>query len=132
MNREEVIKKVIDVICESTGFEKEIITPGSILFGELGINSIDLVELLYNLELEYDISLKISDLERDSGKEMDGKLFEIDNIITKEGLLVLKNKFPEIPRDKLVPGLTTFEFVLLVTVETLAKMVLARIEEKGK
>jgi hypothetical protein len=63
---------------------------------------------------------------------MDGKLFEIDNIITKEGLLVLKNKFPEIPRDKLVPGLTTFEFVLLVTVETLAKMVLARIEEKGK
>lgn len=131
-NREGVIKKVIEVISESTGLEKEMIIPGSILFDDLTINSIDLVEILYNLEMEYDISLKISDLERDSRKEMDGKAFDIDNIITKEGLRVLEKRFPEIPKDKLVPGLTIYEIVQLVTVETLAKMVLARIEEKGK
>ena len=130
MKIEEVIDKVIESISESTGMEKDIIRPDFTLFKELSINSIDILDILYTLEIEYDISLKISDLEKDSRKELDGKAFEIENVITPEGLEVLKKKLPEIPQEKLVPGLTVFEIIQLFTVETLAKMVLIKIEEK--
>jgi acyl carrier protein len=130
MKNDEIVEKVIDVIAESTGFEKEKISPSSTLFDELSINSIDMVDILYTLEMEYDISLKISDLERDSREEMEGKPFEIDNVITEEGLVVLAKKLPEIPKEKLVPGLTVNEIVKLITVETLARMVHIKIEGK--
>jgi acyl carrier protein len=130
MKKDEIVEKVIDVIAESTGFEKEKISPSSTLFDELSINSIDMVDILYTLEMEYDISLKISDLERDSREEMEGKPFEIDNVITEEGLVVLAKKLPEIPKEKLVPGLTVNEIVKLITVETLARMVHIKIEGK--
>jgi len=128
MLKEEVIEKVIKIIAESTGLETEIIQPDSTLFNELPINSIDIVDILYSLEMEYDISLTLSDLEKQSREAMDGKPFEIDNVVTDEGLRVLAEKMPEIPAEQLIKGLTVNDIVKLFTVESLAKLVLYKLE----
>jgi len=128
MNKKEVIEKVIEIIAESTGLETEIIRPDSTLFNELPINSIDLVDILYSLEMEYDISLKLSDLEKQSREAMEGKPFEIDNVVTDEGLKVLAEKMPEIPAERLIKGLTVTDIVKLFTVESLTKLVLYKLE----
>jgi acyl carrier protein len=128
MLKEEVIEKVIEVIAESTGTEAGEIRPDSTLFNELPINSIDIVDILYTLEMEYDISLKMSDLEKQSRQSMNGHPFEIDNVITDEGLKVLADKMPEIPAEKLVKGLTVNDIVKLFTVESLANMVINKLQ----
>jgi acyl carrier protein len=127
MRKEEVIEKVIEVIAESTGMEAHLIRPDSTLFNELPVNSIDIVDILYSLEMEYDISLKLSDLEKQSRDAMNGKPFEIDNVVTDEGLKVLAEKMPEIPASKMVKGLTVNDIMKLITVESLANMVIYKL-----
>lgn len=131
MKKEEILEKVIKVIAESCGLDLRTIRPASTLFDELAVNSIDMVDILYTLEMEYDISLKISDLEKEARTELNGLPFEIDNVITDEGLKVLRNKLPEIPGEKMEKGLTVNGIIRLFTVETLTNMVMLKIQEKG-
>lgn len=128
MFKEEVIEKIIEVIAESMGMDTDKIRPDSTLFNELPINSIDIVDILYSLEMEYDISLKLSDLEKQSREALNGKPFEIDNEVTDDGLKILAEKMPEIPPEKLIKGLTVNDIVKLFTVESLANMVIYKLE----
>jgi acyl carrier protein len=130
MNKETVIEKVKAAISNSCGIEIENIKSESTLFDDLAITSIDMVDILYMLETEFNVSLKISDIETESRSELNGAPFEIDNVITPEGLNAIKKKVPEIPEEKLKPGLTIHEIANLITVEILANMVLFKIEQQ--
>ncbi|OFY67272.1 MAG: hypothetical protein A3H98_02120 [Bacteroidetes bacterium RIFCSPLOWO2_02_FULL_36_8] len=127
MNEEIIFEKVKTAISNSCGIEKETILPESTLFNDLAITSIDIVDILYTLETEFNITLKISDLETESRNELKGVPFEIDNVITKEGLEVLKKRLPEISDEKLKPGITIYEIINLVTVRILCRMILFKI-----
>jgi len=130
MKYEDVHAKVVEAIADSCGIDETLITNEKTLFVDLEISSIDLVDIFYTLEMEYDISMKISDMENEAIKEMDGVPFEIDNIITTEGLEALKRKMPEINAEKLVQGLTVNDIINLITVESLYQLVVLKIEQK--
>lgn len=131
MNKEEIIEKIRQVIHESCGISIDEIKPDSTLFNELNIDSIDMVDILFNLERAYDIELKISEIERYSKQEMGDEPFEIDHIITPKGLEVLKRRLPEIDHSKLVEGITIHDIVKLINVTSLANMVFTQIERKN-
>ena len=63
MEIEEIYKNVAEVIENSVGTPKESIGLDQTLFDELGVDSIDLVDILFELESLYDIELKINDIE---------------------------------------------------------------------
>ncbi|MCK4344721.1 MAG: hypothetical protein KAX05_05485 [Bacteroidales bacterium] len=132
MQFNDVFITVQGAIADSCGIEKDTIKPENTLFNELGINSIDLIDILYTLEMEHDISLTISDIEKESRDELKGKPFEIDNVITDDALAVLKRMMPEIPSGKLKPGITVNDLIYLFTVESLCKLVINKIERKAK
>lgn len=125
-----VFEKVKLIIVDSCGIEAKDITLESTLFDDLSIDSIDMVDILYNVETEYDISLKIGDFEKDARKELKGKPYEIDNVVTPEGLKVLRKRMPEIPKEKLKPGITVHELLKLFTVRSLCKLILQKTNEK--
>jgi acyl carrier protein len=129
MTLEQVFEKVREAIADSCGIEQENIHLQSTLFNDLAITSIDLVDILYTLEMAFDIELKISDIEKESRKDLKNAPFEINNIITDEGLEVLKKRLPEIPEEKLRPGLTTFDIINLVNVQILCNMIIYKLQE---
>ena len=49
MEKQEILDKIVEVISESTGIEPDSIALNSALFGELGINSIDMLDILFSL-----------------------------------------------------------------------------------
>ncbi len=128
MEYQEVLNFVIETIAESSGIEKEKIKPDSTLFGDLGLNSVDLVDILYTLEMEYDISLKIRDFERDAERLLNGKPYKIDRKITEDGVRVLVQLLPEL-EGKVKPGITDYDVVQLLTVGSLARMVHNKIQQ---
>jgi acyl carrier protein len=130
MNKEEIIEKIRQVIHESCGISLEEIKPDSTLFDELNIDSIDMVDILFNLERAYDIELKISEIEKYSKQEMGDEPFEIDHIITAKGLEVLKRRLPEIDHSKVIEGITIHDIVKLINITSLANMVLTQIDRK--
>ena len=130
MDRKEILQKIIEVISESCGIEEGVIHANSTLFTELGVNSIDMLDILFTLEMEYDVTLSISDIEKESKEEMEGRPFEVENVITAEGLEILRKRMPEIPEAKIVQGVTINNIISLITVESLLNMVTNKLENK--
>ena len=128
---EKIINFIQETIAESCGIDTNIIKKESTLFDELSISSIDLIDILYEIEMEYDIRLKISDIEKDTIKLLNGKKFSKRGKITEEALQVLKQNFTEIPQEKLKFGIKEREFIKLITVETLAKLVIRKVNAKN-
>lgn len=128
---DQVFEKVRDVISLSCGRDQDSIGLNQTVFKELGIDSIDYVDILFMLESAYGISLKVGDIERSARKEMGDIPFAINNIITPEGLELLKIKMPEIPDEKIKQGLAVHEIANLITVHTLCRMVIEKINQKS-
>jgi len=129
MNKKQVLNFVMESISESSGLEVEKIQPDNTLFNGLGLTSIDMVEIFYMLEMEYDISLRVSDFEKDIRKDMSGEVFEINNVITEQGLEAIKQKLPEINSSNIRSGLTVDQLMEFITVKSLANLVHAKINK---
>ena len=125
---EEIFDDVRNVIENSTGYKKEDINMVDTLFDKLEIASIDLVDILFELETLYDIELKISDIEIKAKKELGDIQYEIDGVITAEGIESLKKHMSEINPDKLTEGLTINELIQLFSIHSLCKLVLLKLE----
>ncbi len=127
---EDIFKNVKQVIVDSIGVSEDEVKLETTLFEELEVDSIDMIDILYELESMYDVTLKVSDIENKAKDELGETPFEIDGVITNEGLEVLKKYMTEVDENELVEGLTIHKLVQLFTVHSLCKMVQYRIENK--
>lgn len=128
MELEEVFKNVCQVIENSIGTPKETIKLENTLFNELNVDSIDLVDILYELEVLYDVELKVSDIESRAKSELGDAPYEVDGVITKEGLEAIKLYMTEIDPNELTEGLKVSKLVQLFSVHSLCKIVMHRLE----
>lgn len=128
MEINKILKSVKNVIHESTGIEQSEIELDKTLFDDLAIDSIDMVDILYELENEYEIKLELSELEKRSKSQLDGKPYEVNSVITEEGIQALKEHLPEVDQSKLVAGITIHELIKVFTVHSLCKLVKHQID----
>ncbi|MEX1002406.1 MAG: phosphopantetheine-binding protein [Crocinitomicaceae bacterium] len=131
MEEEKVFENVRAVIEKSIGKPKSEIQPKHTLFDELGIDSIDLVDILFELEFLYGVELKISDIEKKAREQLGDTPYEIEGYITAEGLQVIQDFLPELNKDQLKEGITVHQLVKVFTVQSLCKIVIFRIEEEN-
>ena len=131
MELESIFKKVKEVIEESCGIEADSINLDDTLFGDLSIDSIDMVDILFELESEYDIELKISNLENRSKLDLQGKPYEIDGVLTPDGIDSLKKNMTEVNPDLFVEGLTVHQLMKLFSVHSLCKLVQHQYKEQN-
>ena len=59
-----VEEKVKEIICEQLGVEEDDVTPNAKFIEDLGADSLDTVELVMELEEEFDISIPDEDAEK--------------------------------------------------------------------
>ena len=64
MSREEIFEQVKDVIVEQLGTEREKIEESSTFIEDLAADSLDVVELIMNLEEKFEIEIPDSDAEK--------------------------------------------------------------------
>lgn len=129
MKFDDVYEFIKNTISDSCGIETNIISPKKTLFNNLGITSIDIIDILYEIEMEYDISLKISDIEKQAKIALNGKPFSNRGILTKQAIDILKKKYPELATENLKFGISEQELINLITVEALVNMVLSKVKE---
>lgn len=90
MTLEEIFETVKEVIEKSVGKPKDSIELNDTLFDKIGIDSIDLVDILFELESHFNVELKISDFESRAREKMSNEPYEVNGLITTQGLTVLK------------------------------------------
>ena len=64
MDRNEMQKKVMDIIANQLGVDKEIVTPEANVVDDLGADSLDVVELVMALEEAFDLEIPDEEAER--------------------------------------------------------------------
>jgi acyl carrier protein len=126
----DILETVKDCLVDSCGVEKEEIELDKTLMDDLGIDSIDLIDLVYTLEKQYAISLEIGEFAKMAARELGEVPFEEDNVITDGGLELLKEWIGASQHKNIQKGLTVQEIPLLFTVQSICILVRKKLAEK--
>jgi acyl carrier protein len=123
MNIENVYPKVRDIIADVLVIEAEDVSMQSRLIVDLGAESIDFLDFVFQLEKEFSIKIPRGQLEKNARGDLSEEEFAKSGVVTAAGMQALKNYFTEVPVEFFKEGLKLSEIPTLFTVETFCKLV---------
>jgi len=126
----EVEEKFLTIVARALDVGRKDVHMSSTLFGELGAESLDLLDLAFTLEMEFRIRLPRTDLLFRAGEYFGEKTVMNAGVITPTGLEIIRRSMPEVDPAVLVPGLTAMEFRDFVQVESLYRVVRRLLDAK--
>lgn len=113
------------------GLSPAEITPGSTLIGDLGAESLDLLDFTFQIEETFGVKIDPNEFSRAAG---DGAslpvLAEDGRTFTDEGLAMLRRMMPEVPAERFTPGLDRTGLPRLLTVEVFVNLVRRKLADK--
>ena len=125
--------QVYEIICncltKACGLDTSEIEPDKVLVRDLDVDSIDMLEIIFEIESTFSISIKFGDLEVYAREITEGP-FEINSIITDEGIEALKKIMPEILPEQFHSGMSVQHIPAIMTVESLVRIVDHKLAEK--
>lgn len=130
MNVETVFPKVREIIADVLVVDEEEVALNSRLIGDLGAESIDFLDLVFQLEKEFDIKIPRGELEKNARGDLAEDEFEQGGVLTAKGLEALKNYLSEVPADQFKPEMKVNDMPTLFTVETFCKLVVNATQSK--
>ena len=123
--REEILERIKKCVGEVLAISPEVMGPRSRLIDDLGADSLDLVELMYLMEQEFNLRLSRNDLSLSAQLGITEEEVHVDEVLTEKALELLQRRFPR-DADFLVYGITRNQLAALLTVEEIGRV----IEEK--
>lgn len=132
MSREEVTDGVRECIATVLDVNGDPIRMESRLIDDLGADSLDLLDLSFQLEQRFQISISPRGMEKRAQAALGDTPLEVDGVYTPEALAELRKALPEVPADELADGLTVAELPRRFRVATMVNVVCRLLEEKGE
>ena len=131
MNIDQIYLKVRGIVADVLVIDEDEIKLSSRLISDLGAESIDFLDLVFQLEKEFSVKIPRGQLEKNARGDLSESEFEKNGVITEAGLSSLKQYLSEIPAENFKTNMKVNEIPWLFTVETFCKLVAAAIEEKS-
>ena len=129
---QEIFNKVKDIIVDVLVIDEDKVQATSRLIADLGAESIDFLDLVFQLEKEFSIKIPRGQLEKNARGQLTEAEFEQNGVLTEKGLVALKSYLSEVPQDYFKSSMKTNEIPSLFTVETFCKLVGAAIQAKAE
>jgi acyl carrier protein len=127
ITRDEINSAVQEAVVGALGVSEDEVMPNATLLGELGAESIDLLDILFRLERKLGVKIQASDLAAYvQGGIPDEQFGDENEMITPAGLAQLKKVMPQINTEELAGKLPADKVMSLFTVQNLAEMVAQR------
>jgi acyl carrier protein len=127
---DEVALKVRTLVAENLEIDLDDVQMSSSFF-ELGAESLDLLDVAFELESEYGISFPRTDiLERATSHFGEDALVK-DGFVTELGLELLREGMPELDRELIKPGLRDIDVAQQITVGSFARITQRLIDAKA-
>jgi acyl carrier protein len=132
IDKKEIYEKVKESIVEALGVDEEEVTPGAVLFDDLGAESLDLLDIVFRLEKGFGIKIPRGGIQQDLLDEEGLKEEEvlIDGALTARGAEELKKRMPEVDGKRIVEGFRIDDIPMLFTVQTFVNIVKRALAEK--
>lgn len=130
MNVADVYPKVREIVADVLVIDEDEVSPNSRLIADLGAESIDFLDLVFQLEKEFKIKIPRGQLEKNARGDLSEDEFEKGGVLTAQGLQALQNYLSEVPADQFKANMKINEIPMLFTVETFGKLVVSALNEQ--
>jgi acyl carrier protein len=132
MTKDETGAAVKEALVGALGVGEDEVTPTATLLGDLGAESIDLLDILFRLERKVGVKIQAADLAAHvQGGIPDDEFSDGSGKISAKGLGQLKKVMPQIDTAALSGKLEATEVMSLFTVDNLTDMVVGRAAAKS-
>ena len=122
---EEILTKIQEILADALGADADEVSSSATLVGDLGAESIDFLDIVFNLEKEFDIKIKRGELFPENlAAEGDG--LAVDGVVTEDGLTKLRERLPHADVDGFSEDPKVENIQDLFTVDMLVKFVAAK------
>ncbi|WP_194814819.1 acyl carrier protein [Nocardia sp. XZ_19_385] len=124
MSETSVIDAVREIVAEAVALDIDEVDADATLFGEVGAESIDLLDILFRIERRLGVKITTNELsERIQGGIPDEQFGTDDGVVSEVGLAQLERVMPQIDPAALSGKLAAEDVMNLFTVRNLADMV---------
>lgn len=121
---ESVYPRVAKNVAEALARDPGEVRLESRLFADLEAESIDLLDIVFRLEREFDIQIPRGRIIEDARGDLPEAQFESHGVLTPAGLARLREYLSEVPAENFRPQMNLADVPSLFTVETMCKMVI--------
>jgi acyl carrier protein len=134
IDEKEIYEKVKESIVEALGVDEEEVTPGAVLFDDLGAESLDLLDIVFRLEKGFGIKIPRGGIQQDlldaeGLKEAD---VLVEGALTARGAEELKKRMPEVDQQRITEGFRIDDIPTLFTVQSFVNIVTRALVEKDR
>jgi acyl carrier protein len=126
---DELFTKVRSCVADVLAIDAGKVVPGASLIDELGAESLDFLDLVFRLETDYGIKIPRDGLVL-AARDGLGDRFDQNGVLSDEALGRLRVLMPEVPAERIAPGLRTHQIPSLFTAETFVRLVAWRLAEQ--
>ncbi|MCC5792026.1 MAG: acyl carrier protein [Legionellaceae bacterium] len=130
MNIESVYPKVRAIIADVLVIDEDEVSLNSRLIADLGAESIDFLDLIFQLEKEFAIKIPRGQLEKNARGDLAEDEFEKNGVLTAQGMQALQAYLSEVPAENFKANMKVNEIPSLFSVETFCKLVVSAVAEK--
>ncbi len=102
------------------------------LVEDLGAESLDLLDLTFLIEEHFGITIGADEFERQARTQMPGGVYERNGLLTEEAIAHLRVALPEVPPEKLRPGLAKVALPQVLNVAVFVHLIERKLAEKEK
>lgn len=127
---QEIFEELKALLPDVLGVRPEQVQRSSLLVADLGAESIDLLDLSFQIEDKFKVAIEANEIEREARKRLPGVLYEQDGLLTEEALAEIRARVPGLDPAKLVKGLRKSDFPSLLTVEFFGQLIARKLAEK--
>ncbi len=119
--KEEIFSAVADVLVDSLAVDKEEVERESTLVDDLGAESIDLLEIVFNLEKKFNVKIDRSELIPED--LFSDPKYVVEGRLTPAGLAILEERLPNANLDAFKSNPLVQNISKILTVEDLCNVV---------
>ncbi|VAX36664.1 Acyl carrier protein [hydrothermal vent metagenome] len=94
MNRDDIFEKIQGVLVEALGVDDDEVTPEASLAADLGAESIDFLDIVFQLEQAFGFKIEQGELFPENVTQDPD--FVQDGLVTAKGLVMLRERLPHI------------------------------------
>jgi acyl carrier protein len=120
--RGHVWRHIQSVLCGVAGVPIERVQPDTALIEELGLDSLDLIDVAVDLEGIYGVKIQYGIIQHEIYRSL-GDGFDLEGALPPEALEHLQLMMPEVPADRLAGGCRLQDIPSFFTAETLVRLV---------
>ena len=130
MTEAEIFRRLLPLVREVTGAREDQVTMDSNLMVDLGAESIDLLDFSFLIEEAFGITIEADEFERQAIQRIPGGQYEREGYLTPEAIEELKKALPEVPSEKLQPGLRKIELPSVLNVAVFVHLIQRKVAQK--